>query len=42
MSSPVELKVGEVIDASISGIAEDAEAMLDVKYPPIPIKKKGK
>ena len=41
MSSPVELKVGEVVDASISGEAEEAEKMLDIKYPPIPIKKKG-
>lgn len=40
LSTPVELKIGEVVDASIAGSAEEAEAMLDVKYPPIPVKKK--
>lgn len=42
MSTAVELKVGEVVDASISGEAPEAEKMLDVKYPPMPIKKKAK
>ena len=42
MNTPVELKVGEVVDASISGEAVNAEQMIDVKYPPIPIKKKTK
>lgn len=42
MSTPVELRLNEVVDASITGEAPEAEELLDIKYPPIPIKKKAK
>lgn len=42
MSTPVELKLNEVVDASITGETAEAEELLDIKYPPIPIKKKLK
>ena len=42
MSTPIELKLNEVVDASITGEAPEAEELIDIKYPPIPIKKKVK